>query len=188
LAAKDGKPEDQAIATALAAGDADAAISLLMDRYGERIYRYCRRMVGSEARDVSQVVFVHALEALRRGAAVENPHGWLRGIARHRCLDHLDKLRRAPVPIASDELERAAEADSGWEIGSPDLRSRRHLDECLDQLEASKRTAVLFRFYDQLSYDAIAKITGASVGALRVRVARALRALRKCMERKAGKP
>jgi DNA-directed RNA polymerase specialized sigma24 family protein len=46
------------------------------------------------------------------------------------------------------------------------------------------RDAVQLRFRQDLSYQEMAVVTGARVGALRVRVLRALEALRRCLERK----
>jgi RNA polymerase sigma-70 factor (ECF subfamily) len=181
-------PVDQAIARALAAGDANAALPLLMDRYGDSIFRYCRRMLGSdaEAEDASQVVFEQAFKAIRRRARVENVGAWLQGIARHRCLDELNRRRRAPVPVEQDELERVVEAEGTCEIDVSSLSDRQHLDECLDALEERDRMVVLLRFYDHLSYDEISKKTGDTPGALRVRFARALISLRQCMKKKAS--
>jgi RNA polymerase sigma-70 factor, ECF subfamily len=181
------RERQERIADALAAGDARAALPLLMDAYGEEVYRYCRRMLGADADadDVSQTVFMQAFEAIQRGARVENPRAWLRGIARHRSLDRLEGRRRSPVLVAREELERALDADVP-EQGPSDSSLRQALDDCLDALDARSRVAVLLRFHDHLPYDDIGKLTGDTAGALRVRVGRALSALRRCMEKKGG--
>src|SRR5262249_16384758 len=105
-------------------------------------------------------------------------------IARHRCLDRLKRRRRAPVLAEADELEHALDRDMPREviIGHPEASQA--LDACLDALDARSRIVVLLRFLDHLSYEAITKLTGERPGALRVRVARALRALRRCLEEK----
>jgi DNA-directed RNA polymerase specialized sigma24 family protein len=46
---------------------------------------------------------------------------------------------------------------------------------------------VLLRFRDQLSYEVISKLTGERPGALRVRLVRALRTLRRRLETKEGR-
>lgn len=182
----DREQEERRIADALAAGDARAALPLLIDRHGGRIYRYCRRMLGAdaEADDASQMVFMQAFEAIRRGARVENPIAWLLGIARHRCFDRLDGRRRAPVLLDAEELERMIDADvpGGGQPRDPGIRQS--LDECLDELDPRSRAAVLLRHHDHLPYDSISQMTGDRPGALRVRVARALVLLRRCLEKK----
>ncbi len=184
----DREHEERRIAAALAAGDARAALPLLMDRHGERIYSYCRQMLGSdaEADDASQVVFMQAFEAIRRGSQVENPIAWLRGIARHRCLDRLQRRRRGPVLVNAEELERMIDADVPGQGQPGDPRVRQSLDECLDELDARSRAVVLLRHHDHLPYEDISRMTGDRPGALRVRVARALPLLRRCLEKKGG--
>ena len=184
----DREDEDRRIAEAIAAGDARTAVALLIDRYGERIYRYCRRMLGSdaEAEDASQMVFLQAFEAIRRRPKVDSPGAWLCGIARHRCLDGIDRRRRAPLLVDAEELQRMMER-SAMGGGQPlDPRLQQLLDECIEALDARSRTAVLLRHHDHLSYEDISGKTGDQPGALRVRVARALRLLRDCLEKKGG--
>jgi RNA polymerase sigma-70 factor, ECF subfamily len=174
-----------------AARDPDAAVAVLVELHGDHVYRYCRRLLGddAEADDVAQVVFLEALEALRAAVAVTDARAWLVGIARHRCLDRFAARRRAAVPTEGGELERVV--DAGPAAGSDaalrldaDPAARAALDACLDALDARSRAVVLLRFADELSYDEIATSVGDAVGALRVRVNRALPRLRACLERK----
>ncbi len=182
--------EERRVADAVRAGDADGALPLLMVRYQLTVYRYCRRMLGNDADgdDVSQVVFLQAFEAIQRRAEVQSVRAWLIGIARNRCLDRLRRRRRSPLLVEDAELERIVDPDDPGEPPLGDPRAREVLDACLDKLEARTRAVVLLRFYDELSYDAISNLTGDTPGALRVRVARALVALRRCMERKGEAP
>jgi len=186
----DREQDELRIAAAVDAGDARTALPLLMDLYGERVYRYCRRLLGAdaEAEDASQVVFMQAFEAIRRRSQVVSPGAWLLGIARHRCLDRLDRRRRGPVLVEAEELERVMDADEPGQGQAGDPRVRQALDECLDELDARSRAAVLLRHHDHLPYEAIGQLTGDRPGALRVRVARALPLLRRCLERKGGAP
>jgi RNA polymerase sigma factor (sigma-70 family) len=188
VAVGDREDEDRRIAEAIAAGDARTAVPLLIDRYGERIYRYCRRMLGSdaEADDASQMVFEQAFVAIERRAKVDSPAAWLCGIARHRCLDGIDRRRRAPLLVDAEELQRMIDANVPGRDQPLDPRLQQLLDECLDELDARSRTAVLLRHHDHLSYEEISGKTGDQPGALRVRVARALRLLRACLEKKGG--
>ena len=182
--------EERRITDAIRAGDAHAALPLLMDRYGVTVYRYCRRMLGIDAdgHDVSQIVFLQAFEWIQRRKPVDNVRAWLLGIARNRCMDRLNNRRRGPLLLDEEELERVTDDDAPGEPPLDDPRAREVLDTCLDSLDARSRAVVLLRFHDELSYDAISRLTGDTPGALRVRVARALTALRRCMERKGEAP
>jgi RNA polymerase sigma factor (sigma-70 family) len=178
---------DGALAAALDALDHRLAIEILVAQHGDHIYGYCRRMLGTdiEADDISQNVFAQAFQSLTDLVQVQNPRAWLSAIARHRCLDHLKARRRGPEIVGDAELHAAA--DSGLP-GTPaveqDPRVRKALDECLDRLDARSRALLVLRFYDELSYDDIGKLTSDTPGALRVRLARALPMLRRCLEHK----
>lgn len=175
------------LAAALTARNLERATEILVEQYGEDVYRYCRRLLGSDADgdDAAQTVFVQAFADLDRLAEVDSPRAWLLAIARHRCLDRLKALRRGARLAELQHGYAATEAA----LGNPrdeatDPRMRRALDDCLDRLDARTRALLVLRFHDELSYDEISALTSDTPGALRVRLARSLPALRSCIEGK----
>jgi RNA polymerase sigma-70 factor (ECF subfamily) len=58
----------------------------------------------------------------------------------------------------------------------------KHLAECLGQLSVEVRDAVVLRYMEQLSYEEMAKLTGTRAATLQMRVARAMKGLRRCIE------
>jgi RNA polymerase sigma-70 factor, ECF subfamily len=174
------------LARAVAAGDARRALPLLIDRYGLVVYHYCRRMLsdGDDGDDVSQIVFLHAFEVIQRRQPIDNLRAYLLGIARYRCLDRLAVRRSAPILIDAHELERTLDSEALAACPTSDPRMSEALDESLDELDPRSRTVLLLRFQDGLSYAEISQLTGDRPGALRVRVARALRLLRRSLERR----
>lgn len=182
-------PRDE-FAAALRTGDAGLAIEILLMEYGDYIYGYCRRILGNtaEAEDVSQTVFAQALQDLKHLASAHAAGAWLRGIARHRCLDHLRSRRRALV--VSSHKDVGARVDDQLAIlqGDSDPRIARALDDCLDRLDARSREVLVLRFHDELSFHEISKLTSDAPGTLRVRLSRALAALRRCLESKGVRP
>ena len=181
---------DDDLIAALDTGNYRLAIEYLVVQHGDYIYAYCRRMLGNpvEAEDVSQTVFAQALQDLGRLSAPHIAHVWLRGIARHRCLDRLRARRRDLQLIASDELCSLVDRPSPVELASDDPRIARALDECLDCLDARSREVLVLRYHDELSFEEISKLTSDTPGALRVRLARTLPALRRCLESKGVHP
>jgi RNA polymerase sigma-70 factor (ECF subfamily) len=163
-----------------------AQVEVLARRHHRMVYRYCRRMLGNDADalDASQTVFLQALESLRKGSTVENAEAWLRGISRNRCLDRL--RRRVHIPIEGEELEwRLDEVQRERGVMTPsDPLTSRALEDCLDTLDERSRAVLLLRFHDDLPYEDISAILGDSPGALRVRVARSLPLLRRCLKLK----
>ncbi|MEZ4360585.1 MAG: RNA polymerase sigma factor [Kofleriaceae bacterium] len=183
-----------ALTTALAAGDDDRAMQALVETYGELVYRYCRRMLGNDADgdDVAQTVFVQAFSDIKNLSRVRNARAWLLAVSRHRCLDRLKTVRRRAQSVADEELRSLADVGAAAQLPEPlasaDPRVTRALDECLDRLDARSRALLVLRFHDELSYDEISELTSDSAGSLRVRMARALPALRQCLESKGVQP
>jgi RNA polymerase sigma-70 factor (ECF subfamily) len=180
---------DGGLITAVEAGDHDRAMAILIDQHGDDVYRYCRRMLGSgaDSDDVSQTVFVQVFQGLKALARVDSVRSWLIAIARNRCLDRLKAVRRSPE-IVPDDLHELVDDHGAAPSVHDDPRLRSALDDCLDRLDARSRAVLVLRFHDELPYDAISKLTSDTVGALRVRIARALPALRECLEAKGVAP
>jgi RNA polymerase sigma factor (sigma-70 family) len=168
---------------ALGKGDHDTVLSLLMRTHGADLHRYCWRILREPvAEDVLQQTFLQAYEALPTLECRTTLRSWLYGIARHRCLDELDRRRRwarlivnrnsADVAVPPVENDRSAE-----------LRALLpQLESCLGRLSPEARSTVLLRFQQDLSYEDIAATTGETPGALRVRVCRSLRVMRGHLE------
>jgi RNA polymerase sigma-70 factor (ECF subfamily) len=169
-------------------GEARAALSALMGRYGVSVFRYCRQMLRDEALvdDVHQQVFVQAFRDLPRFEGRSALRTWLFGIARHRCLDAIKIQGRrdrrflldddpgvsdaAPDPSALDQLSLAQLAGA--------------LELCLDELAPATKSAVLLRFREGLGFDELSGMLAEKAGTIQARVARALPVLRKCLERR----
>jgi RNA polymerase sigma factor (sigma-70 family) len=177
-------PEEEAL-EALARGDRDGALSLLMDAYGAGLYRYCRQMIPQDglAEDVHQTVFVQAYEALERFSRRSTLRTWLYGIARHRCLDALKARRRHRARFeAPGELPEPPQ-----EVATPEEQAAsgdraRALERCLAGLAPKVRSAVVLRFQEGFSYGEMAALCRERAPTLQARVARALPALRRCLE------
>jgi RNA polymerase sigma factor (sigma-70 family) len=181
---------DDDLIAALGTGNYSLAIEHLVIQHGDYIYGYCRRMLGNtmEAEDVSQTVFAQALKGLGRLSAPHFARVWLRGIARHRCLDRLRERRRDFRLITNSDLCSLVDGRCPGGQADNDPRIARALDECLDCLDARSRQVLVLRYHDELSFEEISKLTSDTPGALRVRLARALPALRRCLESKGVRP
>lgn len=161
-------------------------VALWARQWGLDVFRYCRGLLGSDsdAEDAAQMVFLQAIQdfAQFREPGLERP--WLLSIARHRCLDRLKLLRRRPSMADEDEALEVPIDGRGPDDQVASSEASRSLARCLDELPAPSRVAVLLRYHDQLSYELIEGAMGTTVGALRVRVLRALVQLKECLERK----
>jgi RNA polymerase sigma factor (sigma-70 family) len=178
------------LAAALEAGDNALAIEILLIQHGDEIYGYCRRLLGNavEAEDVSQTVFAQAFQNLEDLSSAHTARLWLRGIARHRCLDRLRARRRNLEVVDHKALCAIVDRELAVVSADSDPRVSKALAECLDCLDARSREVLVLRFQDGLSFEEIGKLTQDTPGALRVRLSRALPALRRCLEGKGVQP
>jgi RNA polymerase sigma-70 factor (ECF subfamily) len=150
------------------------------DRSFERIYRRHRREVyGSvlrdvrdpdEAEDVTQVAFLNAYRAMRRGDRPEKPRAWLITIARN-------VVRRRARSRAGRPQE--VELDDELLVTLDDTEGSASDDICaaLRGLTESQREAILLREIQGQTYGEIAQELGISVAAVEALLFRARRAL-----------
>lgn len=177
------------IDAAIARGDKDEALRLLMSVHANEIYRFCHRMLNDPvlAEDVLQQVFLEAYRDLGRfsGRAFR---AWLFSIARLRALDAVKRRKRenrhpaaheAATELHSEQTPTSTEFMEDAQIGQA-------LIECLSKLSPETREAVILRFQEGLSYDEMAQLCGEKPNTLQVRVSRALPVLRRCLERRLG--
>jgi RNA polymerase sigma-70 factor (ECF subfamily) len=195
----DSQPgSEEAVHRALAAGDPRGALAVLMDLYGDAVYRYCAMLLGDrhQAEDKLQTVFLDAFQALPSFEGRSTFKAWLLGIARHRCFDGIRARARWRRLLA---LRVSSPADEGRTVGPlieqvpapqiepdsrPDAGLAMLLDDCLSLLPIAVRDIVVLRFRQELSFEEISAISGQRAGTLRVRVCRAVEALRRCLEKK----
>jgi RNA polymerase sigma factor (sigma-70 family) len=173
---------------ALARGEIDCVLTLLMREYGRDLHRYCWGLLRQRepAEDVLQTVFVQAHQGLHAFEARSSFKGWLYGIARHRCLDELRRRQRWARIVEDRPGDAEPTVYPDVVHAAPDGALLAQLQECLGRLTATNRELVLLRFQHDTSYDEIAALVGDNSGALRTRVCRSLSALRRCLERAMG--
>ena len=176
--------DERDIRAALRANDMRRALTLMMNRYGDEVYRLAYAMTHSYhlAEEVRQQVFVEVYRDLPSFAGRASLRAWVFGIARHRCLDIAKKHRRwtnrfknePPPDEEPDDHEPDRELDRS--------RLAKILAGCLAKLAPAARDAVVLRYHQDLSYDEASAIAGDNAGTLQQRVARALPALRRCVD------
>jgi RNA polymerase sigma-70 factor (ECF subfamily) len=176
--------DDDEIEAARSAGDRDRALTLLMARHGDDVYRFAIAMTRDRdlAEEVRQQVFVEVYRDLGNLAASASVPCWIFGIARHRCLDAVSARRRWHQRYKNAPPEDPESADDHADRGLDRVRLSRALAACLAKLAPAAREAVVLRYQHELSYDEAAAIAGDLPGTVRRRVARALPVLRRYLE------
>lgn len=174
-AARGGDP-DRDVIELIARGRDVKALRLVMARHGRSLYRYCREQLrdAALAEDVLQQVLLSAHRGLAQFKGESTLRTWLFGIARHRVLDAARPLGRLRACV--DETEAAELPDPRpWPDELLDeQRVREAVREALDELDERTRTAVLLRYQQGFTFEAMAEICGEKACTLQARVARAM--------------
>ncbi len=168
-------PTDAMLVARVHAGDA-TALALIVARYGPALMRFATHFLRSadEADDVLQEVFVRAETAIRRGAAPDHLDRWLFRITINRCRSQRRRWWRFVSGGGADQ----ALATAAVRPDDESLALRDEIEAGLAALSAPLREAFLLKHVEGLDYQAMATITGVSVPALKMRVARAREQLR----------
>jgi len=157
-------------------GGATAALATLFERHHARVYGYCLRMTGnrSTAEDLVQDVFMKMLKYKATFKDDSDLVPWMFGIARNSCLAHLKRRATDRAPDTATEEIAADEANDE----PHDERQSELVRQALLRLPAERREVLVLSRYEYKSYDEIARVLDCSVGAVKVRVHRAMKQLR----------
>lgn len=176
-------------------GDSDAFSALILP-YEKRMYHYALRMLKDphEAEDALQEAFLKAYKNLSTYHGEASFSTWLYTILNRLCLDILRKKKRTGEE-GFLSLNQTSKDEEDYELQiednapSPEEAYRKkevmqELAKALDKLSEEHRAVILMRDINGLDYDAIAKITGTSLGTVKSRLNRARLNLRKILEEK----
>ncbi len=169
-----------------AGGDPDAFRDFY-ERYSDEIFAYFRRRTANRDAALELTAETFSRTWVTRERFEDRHEGsaapWLFGIARNVLLM---SIRRGAVERRAAQrlgvLERL-DLDGGSDA-APEARWADGADELLDSLPLSQREALRLRIVDELTYDEVADALGTTRSAARVRVHRALTALRKRLPNK----
>jgi RNA polymerase sigma-70 factor, ECF subfamily len=140
------------------------------------VYRYLLRAVLGDhalAEDLTQETFAVAVVAARAGRSEALSLAWVRGVARHKVIDHYrkasrDKRRMSLVAAGSadvDDMQPLADQEPAAIV------------QALTGLSAEHRLVLVLKYLDDLSVVQIAAALGKSPQAVESLLARARRAL-----------
>jgi len=185
------------------AGDR-AAFDSLVRRFWEPVMRFLWKRVSRQtAEDLAQEVFVAVYKTLRQGGGPRgnDPAIWQRYLltsARNVVIDHWRRERLSPPAAGLSDLlggeclppeqglrpaaEQAAPADP---LSAEQFAAIR---ECMDRLDVLSRAVCWMRFVEGQSNRQIGRLLGRPEATVRAVLADALRALRRCLERKGMSP
>ena len=166
---------DGALMRAVSGGD-NGALGELFRIHHQRVYSLCFRITGDRmaADDLVQECFLRVMRYRRKFDGRSTISTWLYRIARNVCMDHLTHgARRSKIErTATEEMVRGGEAGTKNE----DPRVER-LERALALLRQEEREMLVLSRYHDLPYAEIATVCDCTVGAVKVRIHRAMKEL-----------
>ncbi len=170
-------------------GDRDA-FAALVERYQAVVLALCLRMTGDrvDALDVSQQAFVKAYGNLERFDPGLPFRPWLLKIATNECIAHLRRQRRQPVPVEQGDLEAAAGTEAGAGALVEQMSDRAQVRQAVTELPDPYRSIVLRYYFQEQSYQEIAREMDVPMGTVATHLYRAKQMLRKILTAKEGPP
>jgi RNA polymerase sigma-70 factor (ECF subfamily) len=168
------------------------AFALLVEEYKTPIYNLAYKMTRNpeDAEDLAQETFLNSFRELSRYDTKRRFYTWLYTIGLNLIRNHLKKTGRRQtnlrqVNISSNAVISGAEKSIFIDAAdSEESREERkeQLEICLLKLSPDLRELLVLRFYQGLSFEDIAVITGFSQSAVKMRVYRGLEKLRKFIQ------
>jgi RNA polymerase sigma-70 factor (ECF subfamily) len=168
---------DEALMQAVRGGDLEA-LGQLFERHHRPVFRFLSRTTGdaTAAEDLVQEVFVRILKYRHTYSRGNRFDAWMFSIARNARADYY-RTRTPPADAAAESLEIATTEPGPGTLLEQRIEVER-LDRALRQLDEDARDLLALARYEGMPYEQIADLLGIEVGAVKVRVHRAMKRLR----------
>jgi len=186
----EGRLGIEAAVAQLRRGDLDA-LSTLMARYQNRVYRYLLRLVRqpAEAEDLFQQTWLRVAERIRRYDPARSFDAWLFTVARNLAFDHLRRIQPQSLDEPLDDkpsgeamISRLASSEaSPFDQLLASERAGR-LGSALESLPVIYREVLTLRFEEEMKIEEIAAVLGAPLSTVKSRLRRGLDQLRRTLE------
>ncbi|MBI4788014.1 MAG: sigma-70 family RNA polymerase sigma factor [Chloroflexi bacterium] len=167
--------EEQRLVEQAQRGDHNA-FAQLVETYQTPVYNLAYRMLGNanDAEDAAQETFLRAFAQLKKFRTEQKFATWLLSIDAHYCIDRLRRKKFQWLSLEDDGLSEMLTSDAP----EPDDQALRHEDQreiekLLERLSPASRLVVVLRYWHDQPVAEIAKTTGDSVSAVKVKLHRA---------------
>jgi RNA polymerase sigma-70 factor (ECF subfamily) len=153
------------------------ALSLLLPRYRDKVFRLCISMLRDRAlaEDVTQDIFLRVWRALPGYGAQASLSTWIYAISKNACLSELRK-KRPQVSLNQGSDEYDAEV-AGLAAPEHDDSATVSVSQVLDKLPERYRQAVTLFYMEDKSYEQTAESLGLPLGTVKALLHRARKRL-----------
>ena len=162
-------------------GDSEAFVELVK-HYQTPVFNLAYRMLGNaaDAEDAAQETFLRAYTQLAAFVPGRKFASWLLGITAHYCIDRLRRVKFSGPSLDDDDWRDRLAADAP----QPDEvllahEAQQDAQRLLNGLPPAYRAVVAMKYWSDLSVEEIARATGDTPGAVKVKLYRARQAMAK---------
>ncbi len=171
--------EEQQLVERAQRGDQGAFVQLV-DLYQTPVYNLAYRMLGNaqDAEDAAQETFLRAYAQMKQFKRGQKFATWLLSIDAHFCIDRLRRGKFLWLSLEDEALSETLTSDTP-EVDDNLLRAenQREIERLLGHLSPASRLVVVLRYWHEQSVEEIARTTGDSAGAVKVKLHRARQTL-----------
>jgi RNA polymerase sigma-70 factor, ECF subfamily len=160
----------------------EAAFRELLALHSPRLLAFARRMMSGSSdavEDLAQEIWVAIFRGLPTLLDVTKFRPWAFRIARDRIYREFRRRRLPLESIQEVDVEQLAEACDPEPAVEPE-----ELQLCLAALSPEHREVLMLRFFEEMDYEEIARVTSSTLGTVRSRIHYAKRALRRAFQEK----
>ncbi|WP_421810542.1 RNA polymerase sigma factor [Flagellimonas sp.] len=163
---------DEILMQKVAEGNLDV-LKVLFDRHHKHVYNFLYKMSGDSmlSEDLTQDVFYKLIKyrsSYKNGSFVS----WLFTIARNNLKSHFSRNHKYHDGLEVLEYKSDGEGDENLEDYS-------QLQQALNRLDPEDRELVILNRYKEIRYEELAEIMGSTPGAMKTKVCRILKKLKK---------
>jgi RNA polymerase sigma-70 factor (ECF subfamily) len=146
----------------------ETGFNQLVVAYQQRLYWHIRKMVidHNDTDDILQEVFIKVWKNIEKFREDSNLFTWLYKIATNECLNFLKRRKdKYKVSMEDANIELYSKFDNSPHISGSAIQ--RKLQKALLTLPDKQRLVFNMKYFEDMKYDDISKITETSVGSLK---------------------
>jgi len=146
----------------------EQCFNVLVKKYQQRLYWHIRKMVidHDDTDDILQEVFIKVWKNIDRFREDSSLFTWLYKIATNECLNFLNRQKKRRMLYLSEvSSELSKKLDSTPHIDGSAIQIK--LQKALLKLPDKQRLVFNMKYFDNMKYEEIARITDTSVGGLK---------------------
>ena len=176
--------KDRNIIDLLEKKEFENAFNAIVDSYSERLYWHIRRFADNhdDTNDLMQDVFIKIWNSLPNFRGDSQIFTWIYRIATNEALNKINKGKNRAA-LHEGQLESLAYSKIEDDPYFNGTALQRELYKAVSELPEKQKTVFNLRYFEEMKYEDMSKVTGTSVGALKASYHHAYNKIKEKMEK-----